>query len=339
MHAIPCACGRSQSMEKAEPPLTVSTLDELLSVATNGIPEGVTSFKISQDLSTLRVRVCGKGYGASIPGEQLRTLWELQTDLYRLAAFAIHGSTDIRVLTQEERHQFELKVTVEEGSWLSEIATADFWSAFFEHTVGKMSGAELGLTIGGCALLICGYLSWSRYNQRLEIVEKEKTQQKQTDSLVRVVESFTSKENTKANACLERTGDALTATAEKIAKRGHDISSLEVAGMSYDDQDIERMRARTRADSESADTISSLYQILAVDKGNVPWSIKLRDKFSGEELSVRFAKDAIDGDGEIAASDLLKAFSSDTPATFEITLGKKRNLINSVEVFYPDAKS
>lgn len=96
--------------------LTVSTLDDLLSIATNGIPEDVTSIKISEELSTIKVRVCGEGYGACIPGEQLRTLWELQADLYRLAAFAIHGSTDIRVLTQEQRHQFELKVKVEKGS-------------------------------------------------------------------------------------------------------------------------------------------------------------------------------------------------------------------------------
>ena len=312
--------------------LTVSTLDDLLSIATNGIPEDVTSIKISEELSTIKVRFCGEGYGACIPGDQLRTLWELQADLYRLAAFAIHGSTDIRVLTQEQRHQFELKVNVEKGSWLSEIVTSDFWNAFFVNTVGKMTGTEIGLTIGGCALLICGYLAWSRYNRRLEIVAKEDTQMAQTESLVKVVEAFTAKENPKATTCLEKTGESLVSAAEKIAKRGHGMSSLEVAGLSYNGEDIDRMKARVRGDSESADTFSGLFQILAIDKGNEPWSIKLRDQFSNEELSARFAKDAVDGDGEEAASNLLSAFSSDTLVSLEITLGKKRNLINSVEI-------
>ena len=35
--------------------LTVSTLDDLLSIATNGIPEDVTSIKISEELSTIKV--------------------------------------------------------------------------------------------------------------------------------------------------------------------------------------------------------------------------------------------------------------------------------------------
>lgn len=325
-----------------ESKLSIETVDRLISIAINGIPEGITSISIAEHLSTIKIRVCGEGYEAAIPGEQLRTLWELQADLYRLAAFALHGSTDIRVLSQEERQQFELKVKVEKGSFVSNIETSDFWSALFVNAVGKMSGVEIGLTIGGCALIICGKLIWDRYNQRLEILAKENTQQKQTEALVkqnedlvRVVEAFTATGQNTAKSCIEKTSNVISTTAERFAKRGHKISSLEVAGMTYNEQDIEKLKERSRSDPTPVDTVSDLYQILAIDKGIDPWSIKIREDFGGNECNVRFAKAAIDGDGEKAASDLLEAFSQDKFVQLEITLGKKRNLINSVELIDP----
>ena len=83
-------------------------------------PESVDFQKVTLDdeLTTIRIEVDGEGYGAFIPGEQLRTLWELQEAFYRLAAFALYETTDIRKLSPEERQLFELKVVTENGCWL-----------------------------------------------------------------------------------------------------------------------------------------------------------------------------------------------------------------------------
>ncbi len=229
-----------------ESKLSIETVDNLISIAVNGIPEGITSISIAEHLSTIKIRVCGEGYEAAIPGEQLRTLWELQADLYRLAAFALHGSADMRALSQGERQQFELKVKVEKGSFVSNIVTSDFWSALFVNAVGKMSGMEIGLTISGCTLIICGKLMWDRYNQRLEILAKENTQQKQAEALVKVVEAFTATEQNKVKSCIEKTGNVISTTAERFAKRGHKISSLEVAGATYNKQGIENLKERSK---------------------------------------------------------------------------------------------
>lgn len=313
--------------------LQVDSLDQILKIATQGVEASYRNAVFSREWSTIRIRVTGDGYGAEIPGEQLRTLWELQECLYRLAAYALHGTTDIRSLTQEERHQFEFKVTLKEGSWISEIATAEFWSSLFENTVGKMSGAEIGLTFGACTLLVCGCVAWNRYNRRLEVVEQAKeqakTSQQQAEALVRVVESF-NKNGGVAKNYVEKTGECLIETAEKLAKRGHNIKSIAVAGNTYGEQELDVLRARAKSVTDVPDAISSLFVIEAIDKSGSSWSLKLQDVFDESEIYARLAPDAIDGDGELAKQTAMKAFNDDSQVLVGITLGSKRNLITSI---------
>lgn len=313
--------------------LQVDSLDQILKVATQGVEASYRNAVFSREWSTIRIRVTGDGYGAEIPGEQLRTLWELQECLYRLAAYALHGTTDIRSLTQEERHQFEFKVTLKEGSWISEIATAEFWSSLFENTVGKMSGAEIGLTFGACTLLVCGCVAWNRYNRRLEVVEQAreqaKTSQQQAEALVRVVESF-NKNGGVAKNYVEKTGECLIETAEKLAKRGHNIKSIAVAGNVYEGCELDALRARVKNMMDIPDVMTSLFFIVAVDKSGASWALKLKDIFDDSETSARLTPDAIDGDGELAKRMVMEAFNDDSPIWVVITLGSKRNLITSI---------
>lgn len=309
----------------------IDSIDDLIHTAIHGIPENITKLTISPEISTIHIHVSGEGYGASIPGEQLRTLWELQENLYRLAAFAIHGSSDIRSLG-DLRHQFEVTITVDEGSWVTDIATGEFFTALFENTFGKMTGTEIAWTICLCALLIAGYLAWDSRNKRIEAIEKEKTTQKMGENLVDVVNSFNRSHSTFSEQCVAHTSVSIENTAEKLAKRGSGISSMEVAGRSYGTKEIESLRARAKSEPDRSDNLCGDFYILAVDKGILPWSIKLRSDIDNSELLVKLAPDAIDGDGEQARNDVLTAFSEDLLVNCEITIGKKRNLINSIAI-------
>lgn len=325
----------------------IETIDDLLGMALKGIPDGITKLTISPEISTIHIRVCGDGYGAAIPGEQLRTLWELQENIYRLAAFAMNGSTDIRSLG-ETRQQFEVKVSVENGSWKTDITTSDFWSALFENTLGHMSGTEISFTICLCVLMCTGYLAWDSKNKRIEAVEKEKTArnasdnmvamaqgqnetvQKQSADMLAVVESFNHTRTPVTEKCVEHTSSTLNNTAEKLSKRGSGITSMEVAGKSYGSDEIEALRTRSRNEPDHPDNLSGEFRIHAVDKGSLPWTVKLSNVFDGSETIAKLAPDAIDGDGEQAKRDILHAFSEDLSVTCEIAIGRKRNLITSI---------
>lgn len=56
-----------------------------------------------------------------------------------------------------------------------------------------MSAVEFGLTICVCALVLAGYASYNSRNKRIAAIEKEETNQKSLEAIVRVVESFNRK--------------------------------------------------------------------------------------------------------------------------------------------------
>lgn len=295
--------------------------------------------KLSFDpcIASITIRVEGENYGAFIPGEQLRTLWELQEDFYRLAAFILHDTTDIRSLTQEERQLFEFKVETQKGSWLGQILTGDFWSSLFENTVGKMSGIEIGLTICGCVLIGAGYLAWDSRNKRLIALEKEKTDQIKSENLTKIIESFNNANSDRLKACCEQADVALLSSAERIAKRSHGANSVSVGNRVFDKDEIDQLKARSKSERVESMSTSGSFEILSLDKGSSVWTMKVRNEVTGEELVVKLAPDAIDGDGEEAKRVALDAFYQDQPIELEATLGKKRNLVTSIECISIDS--
>lgn len=312
--------------------LDLNSLNDLLLLAKGNIPEGTNNIKLSDEFSKVTIRVEGEGYGAFIPGEQLRSLWELQNDFFRLAAFALHGTTDIRTLTPDERKSFEIRVKTKEGSWLGEVITSDFWSSFFANTVGKMTGFELGLTITVCALICAGTIGWNSYNKRLEAIKREETEKGKYETIKEVVELFTQSNSKFGISCVEQTDSTLNSVAERIAKRSHNADHIVVASKSFDKQKIEQLKVRAKAEPTESDTILSRYRILALDKSSeLSWSMKVKDEITEEEFLAKLAPDAIDGDGEEAKRIANEAFFQNSLVELEVAVGKKRNLINSIE--------
>ena len=115
-----------------------------------------------------------------------------------------------------------------------------------------------------------------------------------------------------------------------MAKRGHNIKSIAVAGNTYGAQELDALRARAKSVTDVPDAISSLFVIVAIDKSGSSWSLKLQDVFDESEIYARLAPDAIDGDGELAKQTAMKAFNDDSQVLVGITLGSKRNLITSI---------
>nr|DAT26205.1 MAG TPA: NF-kappa-B-activating protein C-terminal domain [Caudoviricetes sp.] len=60
-----------------------------------------------------------------------------------------------------------------------------------------MSAVEIGLTICVCAFILAGYASYNSRNKRMTAIEKEETNQKSLEAIIRVVESFNRKKRPK----------------------------------------------------------------------------------------------------------------------------------------------
>lgn len=318
----------------------ITTVSDLLNLLERQEEIDATRIHLDKTLTTIVLRVEGEGYGAFIPGEQTRTLWELQQSFYRLAAFAVHGTTDIRSLTTEERKKFELRIVIKEGSLIGEICTDQYWKELISKVVGKMSGTSLALTIVGCAVVASGYFCFDSHNQRLVQQSQQESDisiaQQETKRFQIFADAMSEKDALFYKAMMGQTDDGIKEVAIQIAKRSPDAVSVSIGSVRYDSEEIAAVRSRAKSDPEVSESISGLFQIVGVDKSNSSWQLKLRGKFDHEEVSVRFAPEAIDGDGDQAKSAIMKAFAEDKFVAVDVSLGKKRNLLNAISIFEED---
>lgn len=51
---------------------------------------------LTEEELTLTIKIKGEGFDSSITGEVARSLWGLQENLYRSAAFVLHGQPNIK---------------------------------------------------------------------------------------------------------------------------------------------------------------------------------------------------------------------------------------------------
>lgn len=258
--------------------LVINTFEELAKFSLTGADSDVTSVRICPEISTIEIEIEAKGLDAAIPGGQLRTLWELQQDLYKLAALALHRSADPRLLSSEERRLFEVRVSSRKGSWIGDVFTSDFWGSLFQNLVGKMSGVEIGMTIGVCALILAGYLGYNSRNKRIEVVKKEETNQKSFEAIVQIVESFNNKKELEPGELAAQAQNIIDTTAEKVVKRSYNAERITVAGKVFDEEQIQKLKARSKPETNEPETLEGVFIVSELDK-NLPdqYSMRLKD--------------------------------------------------------------
>lgn len=322
----------------------INTLDDLIQLVNKGIPEGVVQIKISKEISTIKIRICGEGYGATIPGDQLRTLSELQDKIYRLAAYTMTGSYDIRALG-DNKQKFELKVSVKEGSCLTEIFTENFFVSLFEQTFGRMSNEQITFILFTLICSFTGLVAYNIHSETIEFIEKEKTAQKTTDSIKDIVAAHgesiksiiklinESHANDKVIKSSEYITETLNTTATNIAKRGTGISSMEIAGKIYDSEDLEQLRKRTKAEMPDPVNIDGNFLIVSFDKSTDPWTLKLQNIDDKSEVSAKLSLNIMDLEKDQTEKDVYRAFSENLPVNCQIVpISNRKNLIVSVSL-------
>lgn len=315
--------------------MTVSSVEEMLRLLESRETLDFTKIRLGEEFTTIRIEVDGEGYGAYIPGEQLRTLWELQESFYRLAAFALYGTTDIRRLTQEERQLFELKVVTENGCWLGKVGTKQFWEELARKAIEKMDGRTIGVTILGCVALVAGYGGYDLYNHRIEVELQEKTkqvqQQEETRRIAVLADALKAKDAVFFDAMVGSMGVIVNELTERLAKRGYNASSISVGGKTYDREAIVAMNARAKSEPEEPLTVSGTFEVVELSKKMEQWSLQLRSE-TREDLTVCLSEDALDIDLAEAQRVINEAFYAGRKVTAVVVCGKRKNLLSNVKL-------
>jgi len=329
--------------------IQVNSVEEMLCLLESRQSLDFSKIQLGEEFTTIRIEVDGEGYGAYIPGEQLRTLWELQESFYRLAAFALYGTTDIRKLSQEERQLFELKVVTENGCWLGKVGTKQFWEELAKKAIEKMDGRTIGVTILGCAALATGYWVYDSQNHRIEVELQEKTKQmreetkrveeetkrvqqrEETRRIAVLADALKAKDSVFFDTMVGSTDAIVNALTERLAKRGYNASSIAVGRKTYDREAIAAMNSRAKSEPEEPLTLSGTFEIVELSKKMEQWSLQLRSE-TREDLTVCLSEDALDIDLVDAQRVINDAFHANRKVAAVVVCGKRKNLLSNVKV-------
>ncbi len=329
----------------------------LLGLLESKAPFDVADFHLPETLTRFSIRVEGPGYVAVTPGEQTRTLWEIQEHFFRLAALLVHGTTDIRKLSTDERKAFELQFRTREGSWEDQVLTDGFWKALFENTVGKMDSRTVALLIMG-VFCVWGVTSVvDSYNNRtvklkeaeaaikaaeatikeaeVKLKEEETKQllsREETERYKALVDSISQREKRQYDVVMQATAHAKQRVAESLAKRSPDATRIEVGGSEYQGAALEALRARSKNATEPVDVVSGRFQIvgLSLNKGAAKWSMQLREADSGNEVAVSASEDTLEVDLAEAQETTLDAFHYDRTVEATYVTGKRKTFLVSI---------
>lgn len=329
----------------------------LLGLLESKAPLNVDDFHVPETLTRFSIRVEGPGYEAVTPGEQTRTLWEIQEHFFRLAALLVHGTTDIRKLSTDERKAFELQFRTREGSWEDQVLTDGFWKALFENTVGKMDSRTIALLIMG-VFCVWGVTSVvDSYNNRTvklkeaeaaikaaEVKLKEEETKRllsreETERYQALVDAISPREKKQYDVVMQATAHAKQNVAESLAKRSPDATRIEVGGSEYQGAALEALRARSKNATEPVDVVSSRFQIvgLNLNKGAPKWSMQLREADSGNEVTVSASEDTLEVDLAEAQETILDAFYYDRTVEATYVTGKRKTFLVSIRPAEGDA--
>ena len=128
------------------------------------------------------------------------------------------------------------------------------------------------------------------------------------------------------------TDAAMHVLTERLAKRGHNASSIVVGGKTYDREAIAVLNARTKSEPEEPLTMSGVFDVVELNKKTEKWSMQIRFVETREDLTVYLLEDALDVDLAEEQKTVSDAFYVDQKIAAVVLCGKRKCLLNNVKL-------
>lgn len=295
-------------------------------------------FRLPESLTRFSIRVEGPGYDECTPGEQMRTLWEIQEHFFRVAALLVHDTTDVRALSEAERKAFELGFETCDGGWSVRVVADAFWQALLERTKADMVALlAMGTFCVWSATAACDAKNSRRVQDREWVsgIADEINEQRPYSEAIRyraLVASLAPQERKRYQDALESTVRAKRSVAEKWATRSPDATRIKVGGAEYQGAALEALRARSKNATEPVDVVSGRFRIVGLNltKGAPEWSMQLREADWGNEVAVSASEDTLEVDLAEAQETIRDAFYHDRDVLATYVTGKRKTFLVSI---------
>lgn len=221
---------------------------------------------LTEEELTLTIKIKGEGFDSSITGEVARSLWELQENLYRSAAFVLHGQPNIKKLSQEERDNLTLTFKIKEGCTDASAgikeAAKQFGKGFRE--MDSPDKRKVFTTFIVCALL--GISVWqtrvavSDYFEKQAVISNSQAMVDQASALVAPIEK------------------ALDVSAQAIAKATRTADHVAVGKThTFDREQIETLNTKSDRQPALTETYDSSFSVVGLELVDSRFKIALID--------------------------------------------------------------
>ena len=260
--------------------LKLQSIEDALAFVVQQAGDGEPKFEgveIAGDWAALDIKITGKNYHGTVPGNLARGLWELQQELYRAVAFAKYGVDDMRRIPKQELEQYTLVFKVEEGSsWLT--APIDKFLETLSNAIAGMTSEEKAKLVVKIGLIIAttwGATSLSNqyfdYRTKTEVAAK----QLQVDAQRLEIEKARIEADVRRNSELaelilalaannpppSRLRDATPEGAKAVVKNAADADEIRIGQAKFDRTQINEITQRADRESPESVGISGEFRI------------------------------------------------------------------------------
>lgn len=177
---------------------------------------------------TMCVKIRGSSFDSSITGEVARSLWQLQENLYRVAALIIHGQPNIKKLSAEERKQLTLNFKIEAGC--TELL-ANVKDASTEIAKGFKTMESKDKKCVLIVFIVCCLLGWTVWEV--------------SDAFQAYNKTYADLEQT--TAMIEPINNAIQLSSASIAKSSKNADEVTFGPKTFSKADIEKLNSKTRS--------------------------------------------------------------------------------------------
>lgn len=281
------------------------------------------------DWSTLRIKVEGENYHASLNGRLVRTLSDLQTQLNRLYAHAAYGKS-AKALSNDEREEIELIFQVSEGStdiW-ADLGT---WATSIADTaIDKMTGTEIVIVVLGMGLIWAGSRALQQHNERKqqesdqeqESRRHEATLRAETERHERLIEQMASQNETVRMALHER-----AQFEHNVLKATPTADSVDIGGRKFGRAEIEDASRSERQTTELRRR-DGIYYVSGIVTKAEGFNVSLEDA-EGTAFRAELSRGKLD---EEELEDLWSALRDSTPINLQLTARVRDDAIFSATI-------
>jgi hypothetical protein len=235
---------------------------------------------------------------SAISSPYMEAFLELQRQIYQLAALGITGEADIGRLTDADKIDLEISVTVTGGSSNLTTELKGPLERLASKLIGKMTRKQLTLVIVAIAAIVGTGWAWREWLEHTKAIQLEQLKSKEHLAALEKL-SFVGQDNSKAMerlvAIIESQGqfgkralEAIQATNDGLLRAITKEGRAKINGIEIDSHQAELLRVPTRRKADQVPVIRPVRVVSINTSDLLDLQLVLEDTEDKIEYKVRF---------------------------------------------------